>query len=108
MEASLMTRVLGEAFAPWFAAFMPRVPDALREPAIVSNRSDPKLAHLDGLNFSRAWCWRTIALATGDADADAAADRHLEAAMPHLFSGEYAGEHWIGSFALLALTELAA
>ena len=108
MEASLMTRVLGDAFAPWFAAFMPRLPDALREPAIVSNRSDPKLAHLDGLNFSRAWCWRTIARTTRDADADAAADRHLEAAMPHLFSGEYAGEHWIGSFALLALTEPAA
>jgi hypothetical protein len=88
MEASLMTRDLGEAFAPWFAAFMPRVPDALREPAIVSNRSDPKLAHLDGLNFSRAWCWRTIARATGDADADGAADRHHEAAMPHHVSGE--------------------
>lgn len=108
MEASLMTRVLGDGFTPWFAAFMPRVPDALREPAIVRNRSDPKLAHLDGLNFSRGWCWRTIARVTGDTDADAAADRHLEAAMPHLFSGEYAGEHWIGSFALLALTEPAA
>jgi hypothetical protein len=106
MEASLMTRVMEpDAFASWFAAFLPTVPAAIREPAIVSNRSDPKLAHLDGLNFSRAWCWRTIAHATGDADAEAAADRHLEAAMPHLFSGEYAGEHWIGSFALLALTE---
>jgi hypothetical protein len=106
MEASLMTRVLApDAFATWFAAFLPAVPAAVREPAIVTDRSDPKLAHLDGLNFSRAWCWRTIARATDDAAAETHAERHLEAAMPHLFSGEYAGEHWIGSFALLALTE---
>jgi hypothetical protein len=106
MEASLMTRAFApDAFATWFAAFLPAVPAAIREPAIVINRSDPKLAHLDGLNLSRAWCWRTIARASADAAAEAAAERHLEAAMPHLFSGEYAGEHWIGSFALLALTE---
>jgi hypothetical protein len=34
-----------------------------------------------------------------------AAELHLDAALPHLFSGEYAGEHWVGSFALLALTD---
>jgi len=105
MEASLMTRVLDAgAFAAWWAAFLPSVPAALREPAAVTDRADPKLVHLDGLNFSRAWCWRTIAAVTRGAAAEAAAERHLEAAMPHLFSGEYAGEHWIGSFALLALT----
>jgi hypothetical protein len=106
VEASLMTRVLDrDAFTTWFAGFLPALPAALTEPAIVTNRSDPKLAHLDGLNLSRAWCWRTITHATGNVAATAAAERHLEAAMPHLFSGEYAGEHWIGSFALLALTE---
>jgi hypothetical protein len=105
MEASLMTRVLDAgAFAAWWAAFLPSVPAALREPAAVTDRADPKLVHLDGLNFSRAWCWRTIAAVTRGAAAEAAAERHLEAAMPHVFSGEYAGEHWIGSFALLALT----
>ena len=105
MEASLMTRVLGsDGFSAWWSTFLPDVPRPLLEPAVVTDRSDPKLAHLDGLNFSRAWCWRTIAEATGDATADAAADRHVAAAMPHLFSGEYAGEHWVGTFALLALT----
>ncbi|HET8777854.1 MAG TPA: DUF2891 domain-containing protein [Candidatus Limnocylindria bacterium] len=104
MEASLMTRVIGsDAFAAWWAAFLPNVPASLTEPAVVTDRSDPKLAHLDGLNLSRAWCWRTIASVTGDAAAEAAAERHLDGAMPHLFSGEYAGEHWIGTFALLAL-----
>ncbi|HJP70207.1 MAG TPA: DUF2891 family protein [Candidatus Limnocylindria bacterium] len=104
MEASLMTRVLeADAFAAWWAAFLPEIPGSLTEPALVADRSDPKLAHLDGLNFSRAWCWRTIGHITGDPVANAAADRHLEAAMPNLFSGEYASEHWVGTFALLAL-----
>jgi hypothetical protein len=80
----------------------------LFEPAIVSDRSDGKLTHLDGLNLSRAWCWRGIAAALPDADPARAlaletADRHLEAALPHV-AGEYMGEHWLASFALLALT----
>lgn len=104
MEAALMTRVLDAgAFAGWWSSFLPALPSSLTEPAVVTDRSDPKLAHLDGLNFSRAWCWRMIAAATADVAADTAAERHLDAAMPHLFSGEYAGEHWIGTFALLAL-----
>jgi hypothetical protein len=77
----------------------------LFEPAIVSDRSDGKIAHLDGLSLSRAWCWRSIApLLPADERriADAAADEHLAAAMPHL-SGDYMGEHWLASFALLAL-----
>jgi hypothetical protein len=106
MEASLMSRILeADAFSRWWAGFLPEPPPSLTEPAKVTDRSDPKLAHLDGLNLSRAWCWRTIAKVTRDPSAEAAADRHLDAAMPHLFSGQYAGEHWIGSFSLLALTE---
>ena len=105
-EAALMTRVLGpNAFAEWWAAFLPQAPRSLTEPAVVTDRSDPKLAHLDGLNLSRAWCWRRIAALTGAPAAHEAADRHLDAAMPDVFSGQYTGEHWIGSFALLALTE---
>ena len=110
-EALLMRRCLGDdAFADWFAAFLPRVaqrqPATLFTPAFVSDRSDGKIAHLDGLSLSRAWCWRGIATAlpgTESAIALEAADDHLESAMPHI-AGDYMGEHWLASFALLALT----
>ena len=99
-EALLMRRVLEpQDFAGWFAAFLPRLgerqPATLFTPATVSDRSDGKIAHLDGLNLSRAWCWRWL----GYPDQ---AETHLEAALPHL-SGDYMGEHWLQSFALLAL-----
>ena len=101
-----MTRLLdGAAFAEWFASFLPSPPSVLLEPATVGDRSDAKTVHLDGLNLSRAWCWRTISAVTGDRLAENAARRHLDASIPHLFSGEYVGEHWLSSFALLALTE---
>ena len=109
-EAQLMARVLEEAdFRTWFAAFLPRLqqrePASLFTPASVSDRSDGKIAHLDGLNLSRAWCWRRIGarLAPDDeAVAASAADEHLAAGLPHLAS-DYAGEHWLATFALLAL-----
>ena len=109
-EALLMRRCLGEGkFADWLAAFLPRLADGepatLLVPATVSDRSDGKIAHLDGLNLSRAWCWRGIAPAlppTECAIAIVAADDHLATAMPHI-SGDYMGEHWLASFALLAL-----
>ena len=113
MEAALMRRVLPEPeFRGWFDAFLPRLvegqPATLFRPARVSDRSDGKIAHLDGLNLSRAWCWREIAAALPDGDVRAgaargAADEHLAAALPHV-SGDYMGEHWLASFALLALT----
>ncbi|MDP3801704.1 DUF2891 domain-containing protein [Brevundimonas sp.] len=112
MEAALMRRALApDAFANWFEAFLPRLaerePATLFLPASVSDRSDGKIAHLDGLNLSRAWCWREIAssLPPGDARrpiALEAADVHLDAALPHV-TGDYMGEHWLASFALLAL-----
>ena len=74
-------------------------------PATVSDRSDGKIAHLDGLNLSRAWCWRGIAPLLPQAEqavAERAADVHLAAALPHI-AGDYMGEHWLASFALLAL-----
>jgi hypothetical protein len=101
-----------EDFRAWFDAFLPRAaqgePKALFAPATVSDRSDGKIAHLDGLNFSRAWCWREIAAALPAADprrgpAEAAAARHLAASLPHV-AGDYMGEHWLASFAVLALT----
>jgi len=113
MEAECVRRYLpGEAFAAWFAAYLPRAdrgePPALFSPAVVSDRSDGKIAHLDGLNLSRAWCWREIAAdlpaahAVRRAAADAA-ERHLAASLPYV-AGDYMGEHWLATFALLALT----
>lgn len=112
MEAALMRRVLPrEAFLDWFAAFLPDIgkqaPQTLFVPAGVSDRSDGKIAHLDGLNLSRAWCWREIATAMDEGDprkavAETAARTHLDAALPHVV-GDYMGEHWLASFALLAL-----
>lgn len=113
MEAELMRRVLPSAdFAAWFDRFLPRLgdgePASLFEPAVSSDRSDGKLAHLDGVNLSRAWCWRSIAeaLPQGDprrARMSDAAERHLAASLPAV-EGDYMGEHWLASFALLALT----
>ena len=99
-EALLMRRVLeADEFQRWFAAFLPRLeqrqPATLFTPATVSDRSDGKIAHLDGLNLSRAWCWRALGFPEH-------AGAHLKAALPHL-SGDYMGEHWLQSFALLAL-----
>ena len=62
-----------------------------------SDRSDGKIAHLDGLNLSRAWCLRAL----GWPDA---AETHLAAAMPHLDT-HYMGEHWLATYAMLALDE---
>ena len=78
-------------------------------PATVSDRSDGKIAHLDGLNLSRAWCWRSLAKTWPEGDnrrelAIAAAQKHLDASLPHV-TGDYMGEHWLATFAVLALTE---
>ncbi len=112
MEAECMRRVLPrDAFAAWFGRFLPCLADGepatLFRPAAPSDRSDGRIVHLDGLNLSRAWCWRSLAgtLAEGDprrALARAAAQAHLDAGLPHV-SGDYMGEHWLASFALLAL-----
>jgi hypothetical protein len=109
-EALLMRRLLAEKdFARWFEAFMPDAaagePRSLFTPAFVSDRSDGKIAHLDGLNLSRAWCWRGLADAVEPALADLfrrTADEHLDASLPHV-AGDYMGEHWLATFALLAL-----
>ena len=113
-EADLMRRVLSPAeFRRWFHAFLPGVargrPRSLLTPATVTDRSDPKLVHLDGLNLSRAWCMRSIASALLPRDparkvlADAAR-RHAADALAHVASGNYEGEHWLASFAVLLLS----
>lgn len=112
IEAMCMRHVLGaQEFQDWLAGFLPdlaeRSPASLFTPASVSDRSDGKIAHLDGFNFSRAWCWRSLADALPGDFATLArdtADTHLAAALPHV-AGDYMGEHWLASFALLALQE---
>ena len=111
-EAALMADVMpNEDFAAWLAAFLPQAargePATLFSPATVSDRTDGKIAHLDGLHLSRAWCWRRILadLPASDplrARAQAAIDAHLTSALGHV-ADDYAGEHWLATFAVLAL-----
>lgn len=103
--ASLMSRVMAaEEFGSWFQAFLPS--DgwlAGLEPAFVSDRSDGKIAHLDGLNLSRSWCLYDIAKRIGGQDRlEVLGNTHIAAAIDHV-TGDYMGEHWLASFALLAL-----
>lgn len=108
-----MHRILdAPAFAGWLGEFLPHFADALPQslflPAIVTDRADAQLVHLDGLNLSRAWCFRSIAasLSAGDARiavAQHAADRHLAAGWQGLGSIEFVGAHWLATFAVLAL-----
>ena len=79
----------------------------LLTPATVTDRSDGQIAHLDGLNLSRAWCWRLIRDAMVPTHPalpkiDEAIDTLLSSALDHI-AGDYMGEHWLASFALLAL-----
>ena len=113
LMVSELMRVVSDdrTFASWFDLHLPRLeqrePATLFRPATVSDRSDGKIAHLDGLNLSRAWCWRGMASALPASDprraiALKAAEDHLDAALPHV-TGDYMGEHWLASFALLAV-----
>jgi hypothetical protein len=114
MEADLMRRVLpAEEFRAWFHRFLPGAargePKELLVPATVTDRTDPQLVHLDGLNLSRAWCMRSVAAALPKDDParkvlTESAARHAEAGLKHVASGDYAGEHWLASFAVYLLT----
>ena len=115
MEADLMRRVLPpQEFAAWFEAYLPAMRDGqpknLLTIAVVTDRSDPQLGHLDGLNLSRAWAMRHIAAALPD-DSRArafladAAHTHAVDALQHVATGHYEGEHWLASFAVFLLTE---
>ena len=114
MEADLIRRVMSQTeFAAWFHRFLPGVsrgqPRQLLQPAIVTDRTDPKLVHLDGLNLSRAWCMRSIANALPRNDTARtvlarSAAAHAKAGLDHVASGNYEGEHWLASFAVYLLT----
>ena len=113
-EADFMRRVLERAaFSRWLTAFLPGIPQRRDGvwllPAIVTDRSDPKLAHIDGLNLSRAWMIEGIAhaLPPGDrriAALTASAMRHRDAALPAVTGEYYEGGHWLGTFAVYLTT----
>jgi hypothetical protein len=113
-EADLMRRVLPPAeFAAWLGAFLPRLPRdggaTWLPPAVVTDPTDGKLAHMDGLNLSRAWMLEGIAAGLPPSDPRIAALRAAAAA--HRVSGlaavtgaHYEGGHWLGSFAVYLVT----
>jgi hypothetical protein len=114
MEVDLMRRIMpANDFRAWLKAYLPGAregePKSLFQPAIVADRTDPQIVHLDGLNLSRAWCMRGIASALPKDDPISARLRtsaalHAEAALQHVASGDYVGEHWLASFAVYLLT----
>jgi len=111
MEAMLMRETLdGCGFDEWWEQFSPAEAEFGNwlAPVTVSDRRDPKLSHLDGLNLSRAWCWGVLAPSLPREQAALARQArhaHLSAGLPHAAAGNYAGTHWLASFAALALTE---
>jgi hypothetical protein len=113
-EADLMRRVLPkEEFSHWLKTFLPQLSRAKNatslQPVVSPDPSDPKLAHLDGLNLSRAWMLRGIAsgLPSGDkrlAVIKAAAEAHTRAGLAAVTGAHYEGGHWLGSFAVYLVT----
>ena len=108
-EADFMRRVLEpKAFAAWLSEFLPGIAqagDGWLQPAVVTDRSDPKLAHIDGLNLSRSWMLEGIAhgLPQGDRRVPVlltVAAHHREAALPAVTGEHYEGGHWLGTFAV--------
>lgn len=107
-EADLMRRVLGKTeFKEWFDKFLPQLVNSAYElePGIVSDRTDGHLVHLDGLNYSRAWCLYGIAESLPEySHLIELGNKHIEHSLPSLTDGNYEGGHWLASFALMSLT----
>jgi Protein of unknown function (DUF2891) len=115
-EADFMRRVLvPQAYGRWLSGFLPGIPTNLRAaavwltPGVVTDRSDPKLAHIDGLNLSRGWMLEGIAhgLESGDRRIPALraiALKHRDAALPAVTGEHYEGGHWLGTFAVYLLS----
>jgi hypothetical protein len=114
-EADFMRRVLGpKDYALWLTGFLPEIPKNARkpwlEPAVVIDRADPKLAHTDGLNLSRAWMLEGMAAGLPASDRRlaalrAAAQLHRQAALPNITGEHYVGGHWLGTFAVYLTSE---
>jgi hypothetical protein len=113
-EADVMRRVLpSREFAAWLQTFMPQMSTsgsaAWLQPVVSPDPSDPKLAHLDGLNLSRAWMLNGIASALPPSDQRlpsirAAAEAHERAGLAAVTGEHYEGGHWLGSFAVYLVT----
>ena len=98
VEALLMKRILPDGeFSEWLKRFLPPDLGPLSRPPTVLDHADAKQSHLDGLCLSRAWCFTHLGF-------EKLSKEHLEAGMPHVVGGDYAGAHWLASFALLALS----
>jgi len=105
-----MRRILPrEEYAEWLKRFLPAIPGygsaGWLAPGIVTDRSDPKLAHIDGLNLSRAWMLEGMASGLPAQDRrraalEAAARAHAAAALPAVTGEHYEGGHWLGTFAV--------
>ena len=114
-EADVMRRVLTPAeFATWLTQFMPQIPTRADTDwlavAVSPDPSDPKLAHLDGLNLSRAWMLEGIASGLPKTDPrlatlESAALRHRQAGLAAVTGAHYEGGHWLGSFAVYLVSQ---
>jgi hypothetical protein len=117
-EADFMRRVLEPpAFASWLSQFLPQIPrsqgtgdKAWLTPAVITDRADPKLAHLDGLNLSRAWMLAGIAHGLPPDDPRraallASAAQHARESLPAVTGERYEGGHWLGTFAVYLTTQ---
>ncbi|WP_196887813.1 DUF2891 domain-containing protein [Aureivirga sp. CE67] len=108
-EADLMAKILPkEEFLTWVNAFLPELsnPNFDLKPGIVTDRTDGHLVHLDGLNFSRAWCFYQIAKTSPKfAHLNTLANEHINYSLPNLTGDSYEGSHWLGTFAIYALQQ---
>jgi hypothetical protein len=113
-EADVMRRVLpSREFAVWLKAFLPQISTSgggWLQPVVSPDRSDPKLAHLDGLNLSRAWMLEGIASALPKNDKRlssilGATEAHKQAGLAAVTGEHYEGGHWLGSFAVYLVTQ---
>ncbi|MCX7052592.1 MAG: DUF2891 domain-containing protein [Proteobacteria bacterium] len=113
-EADLMRRILPpREYGAWLRHFLPVIPTSAKRtwlaPGEVTDRSDPKLAHIDGLNLSRSWMLLGIASGLPQGDRrigalNAAAEAHAAAALPAVTGEHYEGGHWLGTFAVYLTT----
>ncbi len=113
-EAELMAQILHRSeFADWLGMFLPGIeqgePASLFTPAAPPDSGNGNIAHLHGLNASRAWCWRRLAESLPEGDprigpAVTAARAHAAAALPHVVGDDYAVEHWLAAYAVLMLS----
>jgi hypothetical protein len=109
-ELDIMRKVLDkDVFKIWLGAFMPELStkDFSLEPGKVSDRTDGKLVHLDGLNFSRAWVLYGL-IKDFPEEYDhlmKIANEHIEYSLPSIVDDNYEGTHWLGSFAIYALQQ---